>query len=258
MCRFLYIWIQNTTSLSIVRRLLCLFLLVTFFIAHSVSQVCLPSVGCVPNPRTLLNKSYPLRTVAASSTCGINGQPTPYCTLSSLACTGSPWLAYICNDTTPHPADYMFDVRKDSVSGIDLPDYTTYWQSGNTIASTGAPAMQLFVTVNLTDVFLIRKVSIAFMSPYASADDIADMRPSAMAIQAMKPTDTDWVTWRYFASDCTRFYPNAILQLPGINDPSYGATTTVCMEKYFSGDFSTLTATDKNGLQAVCILLSYL
>lgn len=252
MYQFPYIWIRNTTFLSVVRRLLCLFLLTTFFITRNFSQTCLPTVGCVPRPRHLLNNSYPLRKVDVSSTCGVNGQSTQYCTLSSLSCTGSPWTAYVCDGSTPHPAGFMFDVKRDSVSGTDLPEYTTYWQSDNTIAMTGSIAIQQFVTINLTDLFSIRKVSVAFMSPFATADDVADMRPTAMAIQAKTSADADWVTWRYFASDCSRFYPNAILQQTGINNPSYDATTPVCVEKYFAGDFTTLTS-DKVGLQGVCI-----
>ena len=86
---------------------------------------------------------------------------------------------------------------------------------------------------DLHDEFLIRKIEIVFISPNASRD----MRPNAIKIEVRRDQGEAWTPWRYYSYDCSQYFPDVTEQelANGGEFPSQGATSVVCMKKYFSG-----------------------
>ena len=198
------------------------------------SQTCSTDAGCFSQSKQLLNSSFPSRSLDVSSTCGANGLSTPFCTMST-PCDGS--NPPLCSYNPPHTKEYMFDMIQNQYSYSA--NFHTYWQSANTIASSFQYPVPQYITVNFTDAFLILRVVVTFATPLAGPNDFTDMRPLALSIQGQNSLSGSWQIWRAYSSNCSWFYPNLVEQKANGNYPSYNASTTVCIEKYYGGDSST-------------------
>jgi len=67
------------------------------------------------------------------------------------------------------------------------------------------------------------------------------MRPNAIKIEVRQDQgqgqEDAWTAWRYYSSDCSQYFPDVTEQevANGGEFPSQGATSVVCMRKYFAG-----------------------
>lgn len=105
------------------------------------------------------------------------------------------------------------------------------------------------VQLDFHDEFLIRSIRVVFVSPGAKEDSSTDMRPMAIEFQARRLDEDatyrqpqDWQTWRCYAVNCTRYFPNVTHVSVNQYDAgltSDGATIPACIEKYYAGDLST-------------------
>ena len=143
------------TSLRMLRRWkLCLIgttVLQAVVIISTSGLSCGPEVACYPPSVQLANLSFPVRQLNVSSTCGSDNS-TAYCSISletiKTCLADSPFLC-----SGQHTADHMLDYTLSS--GIRNPDVTTYWQSDNSIASSGARPTTQYVEVRLRDDYAI-------------------------------------------------------------------------------------------------------
>lgn len=212
-------------------------LLVLCYSLSSVGQQCTDDIVC-QTPFLNLTSSNVLLTV--SSTCG-DPNSTYYAypdTLSTANCT-----------LGMHPKELMLDTSPSSFGNLTFmyPILSTYWQSQNSIKFVNGTVTPQYVVVNFTDTYLIYSISIVFASPnpVVSQSSVTDMRPLAMQIQSWSNDTNSWMTWRMFADNCANRYPGSL-----VAGTSYSPLDTVCMEKFYSGDESTISRSG-TGLQEV-------
>jgi len=135
------------TSLRMFRRwksyLLGATLLQAVVIMSTSGEPCTPEKACYPASVQLANVSFPLRQLNVSSSCGADNSSTPYCSPEDSLCSADSPQYCTAGEYT---AELMLDwtTSADSVN----PDYTTYWQSENSVAATGAEPTTQYVEVS--------------------------------------------------------------------------------------------------------------
>ena len=217
--------------------------LVCLNLAVILAQTCDPEKACYPQSVDLLQYTgNQNRIIEVSSTCGYNA-PTPY----SRSATSLDSKIFYCNSTSDHMADYMLD--KTQITILDFtfqnPNFTTYWQSENTIQSPGGMADPQFVTFNMTDVFLVRNIRVIFISPHDNLlGSTADMRPLATVVETKASPSAQWRPLRYFARNCSATFPRIPQQRVDGTGPQYDSLTAVCIESYFGGTYGQCQAGD--------------
>ena len=228
----------------------CLVLLLCSTLTLSQSDTCSIDTDCHPPAEDLVGDipNFPdYRSVEVSSTCGSNGS-TPYFMAPSVLV----FDVFYCNESNPHPAEYILDRSAEVFDTIDLnnPIVETYWQSENSIEEEGDTPTEEMVCFNMTTPFLIRKFRAIFAAPeFADELNLAetvDMRPEAMVIEIKPTVDAEWIPLRYYAEDCSRSFPG----VPQQTTTALPATTAACIEEYYNGDTTTLTEWP-DGLQEV-------
>lgn len=146
--------IAMTSSKTTSRSTLCIIgatLLQAVVVISTSGLTCKPEVACYPPVIQLANLSYPLRRLNVSSTCGAAGDSTPYCTLEDTA-RCSEYSSLNCSGQ--HTAELMFDWTDSN------PHLPTYWQSNNTIATSGARPDTQYVDVSIAFIFPVEKCKI--------------------------------------------------------------------------------------------------
>ena len=212
-CRRFYGFIMwRLKRLSVVHKMhlafvlyMCLCLNSSVIAQSSSNTNCDDTSDCYPPSVDLLNVKYRARSVNASSTCGETGDDT-YRRLSTELVTTD----YTCNSTFPGSAHNMIDFHVLSLLNLSFenPKLSTYWQSQNTVGTSGATPQEEYIIIDFRDRFLIRMIEIVFISPHTEIDE-SDMRPRAVVVEKRASNDStdDWQAWRYYAEDCAQSFP---------------------------------------------------
>ena len=186
------------------------------------------------------------RSCEVSTTCGTSG--ITYYTKDASLLETTQYACDATNDTIKHPKEYMTDTSTESVAfqgnapeTMAYPKSSTYWQSENSRTEVGgvpsSPKIE-WITLNLTDPFLIRYIRIIYVSPHIdSATSKSDMRPNALCFERKRfQTDTEWMPMRYYAKNCTKSFPTVAYQA---NGQVFSSTTPVCIQSYYATDRNT-------------------
>lgn len=197
------------------------------------TQTCDTNSGCFPPNGDFSVTS--IRTLEVSSTCGENGNED-YVPIAAetnditFSCTGS------------DIKDNMLDTEIKTVTFGTItftnivPIISTYWQSK--ILMPRSPDFE-YIIFNFTDKFLIRTISLLFITP--NSDIVADGRPTAIAFDKMDSANSSWSAWKYYAQDCGTSFPG--IPVSTATGPSFDATTVACSETLFGGDTNTFDMT---------------
>ncbi|KAM6926955.1 laminin subunit beta-4 [Lycodopsis pacificus] len=152
--------------------------------------------------------------LSASSTCGLDG-PQNYCIIGYLEAEKK---CFTCDSHLPYnrhgnPNSHRIE---NVITTFDPERKMKWWQSENGI-------QQVSVRLDLETVFQFSHLVLTFKS----------FRPAAMLVERSKDFGRSWKVFRYFAEDCSLWFPSVS------NQPADSIDDIVCDSRYSGSDPST-------------------
>ncbi|XP_054475687.1 LOW QUALITY PROTEIN: laminin subunit beta-4 [Anoplopoma fimbria] len=152
--------------------------------------------------------------LSATSTCGLDG-PQKYCILGYLE---EEQKCFTCDSRLPYnrhgnPNSHRIE---NVITTFDPERKMKWWQSENGVH-------QVSVRLDLETVFQFSHLVLTFKS----------FRPAAMLVERSKDFGRSWKVFRYFAEDCSLWFPSVS------NRPAVSIDDIVCDSRYSGSDPST-------------------